>query len=83
MTLKEFRPMDTTGPNHEDMYFRSYATGPQGQRYELFREKHHTDEDVERCKKYLRANLDVVSIVEIFTPNLIVGEVTSAPANAA
>lgn len=62
MTLKDFRPMDCTGPEHEDMYFRSHATGPQGMRYELFREEHHTHEDIERARKYLNTNFDVVSI---------------------
>lgn len=47
MTLKEFRPSDSTGEKESDM---------------LFREEHHTSEDVKRAKAYLRRNFDVVSI---------------------
>lgn len=62
MTLKDFRPMDVTGPEHSDMFFRFYLTSADGMRYELFSEKHHTANDIDRAKKYLRANFDVVSI---------------------
>jgi hypothetical protein len=62
MTLAEFKPQDTTGEAYEDMFFRSYITGPQGARYELFHQKHHTNEDVEKAKRYLKRNFDVVSI---------------------
>jgi len=46
----------------EDMLFSSYLTGPQGARYELLREKHHTNDDVNRAKTYLKRNFDVVKI---------------------
>lgn len=62
MTLDQFFPTDSTGPDDNHLLFRSYATGPQGMRYELFREKHHTDEDVSKAKVYLKRNFDVVSI---------------------
>lgn len=62
MTLAQFKPHDTTGEAHEDMFFNSYTTGPQGARYELFRQKHHTNADVEKAKRYLKRNFDVVSI---------------------
>lgn len=62
MTFAQFKPTDTTGPEHEDLFFNSYITGPQGARYELFRQSHHTNEDVEKAKRYLKRNFDVVSI---------------------
>jgi hypothetical protein len=62
MTLKQFKPHDATGPNEQDMLFRSYVTGPQGSRFELLQELHHTNEDIKRAKQYLKTNFDVVSI---------------------
>ena len=62
MTLAEFKPHDATGGEHEDLFFNSHITGPQGARYELFRQTHHTDADVEKAKRYLKRNFDVVSI---------------------
>lgn len=62
MQVAEFKPTDSTGYQDNDMLFRSYITGPQGARYELFRESQHTEEDIKRAKKYLRSNFDVVSI---------------------
>lgn len=65
MTLAQFKPNDTTGPEHEDLFFNSHITGPQGARYELFRQSHHTNEDVAKAKRYLKRNFDVVSICVI------------------
>lgn len=62
MTVAEFRPTDSTGPEDKDMLFRSYVTGPQGARFELLKEIHHTEDDIKKAKKYLRLNFDVVSI---------------------
>lgn len=62
MTAQQFKPTDSTGPDDKDMLFRSYVTGPQGMRYELLKEKHHTSDDIKRAKSYLRRNFDVVSI---------------------
>lgn len=62
MTWKEFNPQGSTGPERTDFVYRSDVTGPQGARYELLREKHHTGADVARAKRYLRRNFDVVSI---------------------
>lgn len=62
MTLKEFKPLNVTGPEAEDMFYRSHITGPAGAHYELLKEAHHTDEDIKRAKQYLRNNFDVVSI---------------------
>ena len=45
-----------------DMLFYSYVTGPQGSRYELFKEKRHSSEDLVKAQKYLRRNFDVVKI---------------------
>lgn len=44
------------------LFYRSYMTGAQGARYELLRERQHTDDDVRAAKNFLRANYDVVSI---------------------
>lgn len=44
------------------MLYRSHITGPAGAHYELFKETHHTDEDIKRAKQFLRNNFDVVSI---------------------
>lgn len=62
MTLEQFCPTDATGEKDSDMLFRFYLTGPQGARYELFRESHHTDEDVTNTKAYLKRHFDVVKI---------------------
>ena len=63
MTLQEFRPHGSTGSGEpEDFFYHEELTGPQGMRYHLFREKHHTSEMVEKAKRWLRANLDVVKI---------------------
>jgi len=62
MTLKEFRPEGVTGPEHEDFFYRSFLTGPQGAHYELFREQHHTDDHLKQAKLYIRNNFDAVSI---------------------
>lgn len=63
MTLQEFRPHGATGEGeHGDMFFHEELTGPQGMRYHLFVEKHHTREHIERAKGYLKRNFDVVKI---------------------
>ena len=62
-TLEAFRPHGTTGDgNHSDLFYHEEITGPQGARYHLFKEKHHTTEDVERAKNWLKINFDVVKI---------------------
>jgi hypothetical protein len=53
---------NSTGPDDRDFLFSEHVTGPQGVRYVLYRQKHHTNEDVKRAKAYLRANFDVVKI---------------------
>ena len=62
MNVNEFKPTDSTGADNNDLLFRSSHTGPQGARFELLKEKHHTDADVIKAEKYLRDNFDVVSI---------------------
>jgi hypothetical protein len=62
MKFEDFKPTDSTGPNDNDVLFRSWVDGPQGAKFELFRELHHTNEDIEKAKAYLRRNFDVVSI---------------------
>jgi len=43
-------------------FYKEYLTGPQGGRYEIFKEQHHSVDDINRAKQWLRNNLDVVSI---------------------
>jgi hypothetical protein len=62
MNWNLFNPTGVTGGDDEDLLYRSEITGPQGARYELLREKTHIHADVEKAKRYLRRNFDVVSI---------------------
>lgn len=62
VTFEEFNPNGSTGPNTHDLFYHEYITGPQGARYNLLREKHHYDEDIEKAKRYLKENFDVVKI---------------------
>lgn len=62
MSYIEFNAEGSTGAEQSDMLYRSHITGPAGAHYELFKETHHTDEDIKRAKQYLRNNFDVVSI---------------------
>lgn len=39
-----------------------WIDGPQGAKFELYREPHHSDADIESAKKELRRDHDVVSI---------------------
>ena len=60
--FKDFNSNGSTGPEDIDMLYHEYITGPQGARYELLREKHHTNVDVEKAKLWLKRNMDVVKI---------------------
>lgn len=62
MTVKELRPNGATGEKDSDMLYREDLAGPNGCAYVLLREKHHTDEDVQRARQWLRYHHDVVSI---------------------
>jgi len=63
MTLQDFRPEGVTGNGEvSDMFFHSEVTGPDGARYSLLKERHHTGEDLKRAQRYLRHNFDVVKI---------------------
>ena len=69
MTLKQFRPEGVAAKfervekePERCMFFTSYLTGLQGARYELFKEKQHTKEDIMRAKSYIRNNFDSLSI---------------------
>lgn len=42
--------------------FDTWLEGPQGAGFELFREKHHTDEDIEAAKRRLKRDRDVVTL---------------------
>lgn len=66
MTVKEFNPIGVTGTGEpEDMFYNMHITGPQGARYELLKESHHTKEDINKAKAWLRHNFDVVKITII------------------
>jgi hypothetical protein len=65
MTLKEFNPNGATGDADSDMLYHWWVTGPQGARFQLLKEKHHTEEDVKKAQRWLRVNLDVVSIAVV------------------
>ena len=52
----------STGPDKSDMLYRSYIDGPQGAKYELMKENHHSNEDITKAKSFLRRSFDVVSI---------------------
>lgn len=62
MTLKDLRPNGSTGGDIKDMLYREDLHGSHGCAYILFREEHHTDEDVKKAKAWLRYHHDVVSI---------------------
>lgn len=55
--------LNTTDQNNGLMIYESYITGPQGAKFILYPEKSgHTQEDIEKAKRWLRANQDVVKI---------------------
>ena len=62
-TVKEFSPDGVTGNgNPEDMFYKYELSGPDGARFWLLLEDHHTKEDQARAKSYLRNNFDVTKI---------------------
>lgn len=65
MKWQEFKAQDSTGPNDTDFLFRSYNTGPQGARFELLKEAHHTGEDLKKAISYIKRNFDFVKITVI------------------
>lgn len=60
MNFQEFKPHGSTGTLVTDIFYRS-----QGSHYEILREPHHTNADVDAAKMYLYRNFDVVSITVI------------------
>jgi hypothetical protein len=46
----------------DNCLFYRMGLSKEGGHFELFREKHHTDKDVENAKNYLRKQQDVLSI---------------------
>lgn len=54
-----------TGEEDVDLLYRSYVEGPQGAKFELVKELHHTSKDVKAAKAHLRRNFDVVSIAVV------------------
>jgi len=43
-------------------FYKEYITGPEGAHFEIFKEQHHSPEDIKIAKNWLRNNMDVVSI---------------------
>jgi hypothetical protein len=65
-TLEDFMPEGVTGDGDEqDCFYACTVTGPEGAHYQLWRETHHTDQDILRAKLYLKSNFDPVSIIII------------------
>lgn len=67
MTIEQYNKLaswstGSTGVDANDMLYREFIDGPQGGKFELLREEHHTHTDIERAKIHLRRNFDVVSI---------------------
>lgn len=65
ITFLEFRPQSSTGPETTDAFFRSSASGPNGAHYDILKEPHHTKEDMEKAKAFIRRNFDPVGITII------------------
>jgi hypothetical protein len=74
MTLKEFRPDGVTELPYDcecdsllkkKMFYGLELAGPEGARFWLFKEKHHTKEDIKIAKGYLKYNHDVVGTIKI------------------
>ncbi len=63
--FKDFSPHGSTGPEDSDFLYSCYLDGPQGMRFELLKQAHHTEEDVKKAKQWLRSNHDVVGIYVI------------------
>lgn len=66
ITLEKFKPHGSTGPETEDMFWKEHITGPQGARYELFVETHHSKADIKKAEAYLKRSFDVVKIYLIY-----------------
>jgi hypothetical protein len=64
MDYLQFAPEGCTGSTGEptDMFYRSFLYDAEGAHFQLLKENHHTKADIERAKKWLRRNRDVVSI---------------------
>lgn len=54
-------PIKATEEARRILFYR-VGHSVRGGYFELFRELHHTDEDVKNAKRWLRNNLDVISI---------------------
>lgn len=62
-TKYKFVPDGCTGKGEEkDCFFKMYIDGPQGAKFEIFKDKHNTNEDIQKAKKWLYKNHDVVSV---------------------
>ena len=59
--IKSWDPIESKKEAKQILFYKEDLT-PLGGRFELFQEPHHTKEDVDKAKKWLRHNHDVVSI---------------------
>lgn len=64
-TFENFKATDSTGPESNDFLFRYYLASKDGAVYELLQEAHHTQEDRERARRFIKNNFDAIRIVFI------------------
>lgn len=50
------------------VYFHMELAGPGGARFALYRQPHHSDDDIVQAKRYLKAERDVVGSIRILLP---------------
>ena len=66
MRLSDFNPDGVTSEgNDSDMFYNYFISSKDGAEYQLFKEAHHTKEDVNKAKSYLKNNFDVLKITII------------------
>jgi hypothetical protein len=65
--LKEIREQghDVTPPESGGVVFEWWIVNMNGAGFKLIQEPHHSDEDIENAKKYLRRERDVVGAIRV------------------
>lgn len=61
--VERYRRLGDVTPN--GVTFNWHLSGPGGARFELLREPHHTDEQIEQAKRELRDQRDVVGRIAV------------------
>ena len=61
--VERFRKFGDVTPN--GVVFDWGLAGPNGASFTLIRESHHTDEDIEKAKRYLNRERDVVGKIRV------------------